>query len=415
FDTIVSMYNAGKDIDLVTLMDGLKAKDAPEEVMSFSFFNELTSIPTSSNAASYENIVYDKSIKRKLIKTASNIENMCYSEERETEDIMDRAEKSVFNVLEKRRVGDFMPIRDIVLTVIDRTEAAAKNSGSVTGIATGFTQLDYKTAGLQPSDLVLIAARPSMGKTAFALNIAQYTAVKNHVPTAIFSLEMPREQLVSRMLSMHSHIESQQLRVGNLSSADWERLVESAGVISDAPLYIDDTPSITVAEIRSKCRKLKAENDIKLVLIDYLQLMGSTRSSRRGDSRQQEVSDISRALKALARELNVPVVALSQLSRKPEERQGDHRPILSDLRESGAIEQDADVVMFLYRDDYYHKDSEKKNITEIIIAKQRNGPIGTVELAWLSQYTQFANLDRRNRSRDDQPQGAEKGNANENG
>ena len=300
FDTIVSMYNAGKDIDLVTLMDGLKAKDAPEEVMSFSFFNELTSIPTSSNAASYANIVYDKSIKRKLIKTASNIENMCYSEERETEDIMDRAEKSVFNVLDKRRVGDFMPIRDIVLTVIDRTEAAAKNSGSVTGIATGFTQLDYKTAGLQPSDLVLIAARPSMGKTAFALNIAQYTAVKNHVPTAIFSLEMPREQLVSRMLSMHSHIESQQLRVGNLSSADWERLVESAGVISDAPLYIDDTPSITVAEIRSKCRKLKAENDIKLVLIDYLQLMGSTRSTRRGDSRQQEVSDISRALKALA-------------------------------------------------------------------------------------------------------------------
>ena len=260
-------------------------------------------------------------------------------------------------------------------------------TNTVTGIATGFYDLDYKTSGLQSSDLILIAARPSMGKTAFVLNLAQNIAIKNKVPTAIFSLEMSKDQLVNRILSMESKVDSQMIRTGNLNTGDWEKLIESAGVISDAPLFIDDTPGITISELRSKCRKYKLEKGLGLVIIDYLQLMNG---NRRTESRQQEISDISRALKSLARELDVPVIALSQLSRACEQRP-DHRPMLSDLRESGAIEQDADVVMFIYRDDYYNKDTEKKNISEIIIAKQRNGPIGTVELVWLPNYTKFAN------------------------
>ena len=283
-----------------------------------------------------------------------------------------------------------MPIRQIVLNAMERIEKASKTKGNVTGVATGFLDLDYKTAGMQPADLILVAARPSMGKTALVLNIAQYVAYKSDLPLAVFSLEMSREQLVNRLFSLESRVDSQHIRTGNLSDREWEDLIDGAGIVGRSKLIIDDTPGISVPELRSKCRKFKLEHDIQMVIIDYLQLMSG---SGRTDSRQQEVSEISRALKALARELSVPVIALSQLSRAVEQRP-DHRPMLSDLRESGAIEQDADVVMFIYRDDYYNKDSEKKGIAEIIIAKQRNGPIGTVELAWLPDYTKFANIQR---------------------
>jgi replicative DNA helicase len=284
-----------------------------------------------------------------------------------------------------------VPIRTVVMNALERIEKASKQKGSVTGIPTGFIDLDYRTAGLQPSDLVLVAARPSMGKTAFVLNIAQHVAFHENMCTAIFSLEMSKEQLVNRLFSLESRVDAQALRTGNLSDADWEKLVEGAGVIGDSELIIDDTPGISISEMRSKCRKYKLEHDLKLIIIDYLQLMSGS-GGRASDSRQQEISDISRSLKALARELSVPVIALSQLSRAVEQRP-DHRPMLSDLRESGAIEQDADVVMFIYRDDYYNKDTELKGISEIIIAKQRNGPIGTVNLAWLPEYTKFANLE----------------------
>jgi len=300
----------------------------------------------------------------------------------------------VFQLVQRRNTDDFVPIRQVVMNAMDKIETSAKNKGSVTGIPTGFTDLDYRTAGMQPSDLVLIAARPSMGKTAFVLNIAQHVAFKQNLPVAIFSLEMSKEQLVNRMFSLESSVDAQKLRTGQLSDQEWERLIESAGVIGRSNLIIDDTPGISISELRSKCRKFKMEKGLSMIIIDYLQLMSG---SGRSDSRQQEISDISRSLKAVARELSVPVLALSQLSRAVEQRP-DHRPMLSDLRESGAIEQDADVVMFIYRDDYYNHDSENKGVSEIIIAKQRNGPIGTVELAWLPEYTKFANLDRSRRN-----------------
>ena len=280
-----------------------------------------------------------------------------------------------------------------MLNALDRIERASKNRGAVTGIPTGFIDLDYKLSGLQPSDLVLVAARPSMGKTAFVLNIAQYVAFKKEKSVAVFSLEMSKEQLVNRLFSLESQVDSQAIRTGNLKDSDWEKLIEGAGIIGRSNLIIDDTSSISVSELRSKCRKFKLEHDIQLVIIDYLQLMGGS-VGRRAESRQQEISEISRSLKALAREVNVPVVALSQLSRAVESRP-DKRPMLSDLRESGAIEQDADVVMFIYRDEYYNKDTEYKKQAEIIIAKQRNGPVGTVNLAWLADYTKFANLSRQ--------------------
>lgn len=296
----------------------------------------------------------------------------------------------MFALLSSRSGGDFVPIRQIVMNALEKIERASQQSGTVTGIATGFIDLDYRTAGMQPSDLILVAARPSMGKTAFVLNIAQYVAFHEHKACAIFSLEMSKEQLVNRMFSLEARVDAQALRTGNLSDADWEKLVEGAGIIGDSRLIIDDTPGISISELRSKCRKYKLEIGLDIIIIDYLQLMSG--SGRGTDSRQQEISDISRSLKALARELNVPVVALSQLSRAVEQRP-DHRPMLSDLRESGAIEQDADVVMFIYRDDYYNKDTDLKGISEIIIAKQRNGPIGTINLAWLPEYTKFANLE----------------------
>ena len=392
FDAMVELYNEGKPVDVLTLQERLKMKDVPEEFSSIEFISELvSSVPTSANVRHYAQTVSDDATLRRLIRVNEEIANTCYQHRESLDESMNTTEKRIFDVLQKKSTDEYVPIKDVVLSVIDKIEAAARHKGTVTGLATGFYDLDYKTSGLQPSDLILIAARPSMGKTAFVLNLAQYMCVRNHVPTAIFSLEMSKDQLVNRILSMESKVDSQSMRTGTLQPADWEKLIESAGVISTAPLIIDDTPGISITELRSKCRKYKLENDLGLVIIDYLQLM--TGGSRKQESRQQEISEISRSLKALAREINAPVIALSQLSRACETRP-DHRPMLSDLRESGAIEQDADVVMFLYRDDYYNKDTDKKNISEVIIAKQRNGPIGTVELVWLPNYTKFANKEK---------------------
>ena len=392
FEAMVELHNSGQPVDLVTLSAKLKEKDVPEEVSSPGFIGGLVrDVPTSANVKYYCNIVKENAMKRKLIRVTEEIENECYAGKESLESIMDKTEHDVCALLSSRTGGDYVPIRQVVMNALEKIEKASQQSGTVTGIPTGFIDLDYRTAGLQPSDLILIAARPSMGKTAFVLNIAQYVAFHENMCTAIFSLEMSKEQLVNRLFSLESRVDAQALRTGNLSDADWAKLVEGAGIIGDSELIIDDTPGISISEMRSKCRKYKLEHDLKLIIIDYLQLMsGSGRSS---DSRQQEISDISRSLKALARELNVPVIALSQLSRAVEQRP-DHRPMLSDLRESGAIEQDADVVMFIYRDDYYNKDTELKGISEIIIAKQRNGPIGTVNLAWLPEYTKFAILER---------------------
>lgn len=392
FDTMVELNDEGKPVDLVTLQDRLKEKDVPPEVSSLEFIRDLiTAVPTSANIKHYANIVAEKSTLRRLIRINEDIANTCYVGKDSLEDILADTEKRVFDLVQRRNTGEFVSIRQIVMNAMDNIEKASHNKGNVTGVATGFLDLDYRTAGMQPSDLILVAARPSMGKTAFVLNIAQYVAFKQAKTVAIFSLEMSKEQLVNRLFSMESKVDSQHLRTGNLSDVEWEKLIESAGVIGKSNLIIDDTPGISISELRSKCRKYKLEHNLEMIIIDYLQLMSG--SGRSTDSRQQEISDISRSLKALARELHVPVIALSQLSRAVEQRP-DHRPMLSDLRESGAIEQDADVVMFIYRDDYYNKDTEKKGIAEIIIAKQRNGPIGTVELVWLPDFTKFANLQR---------------------
>ena len=392
FDTMVELNDEGKPVDLVTLQDRLREKDVPPEISSLEFVKSMIDwVPTSANVKYYATIVAEKSTLRKLIRLNEEIENTCYTGKENLEVILEDTEKKVFELVQKRNTGDYVPIRQVVMNAMDKIEKASKNKGNVTGVATGFIDLDYRTAGMQPSDLILVAARPSMGKTAFVLNIAQHVAFKLNQTVAIFSLEMSKEQLVNRLFSLESRVDSQHLRTGNLSDAEWEKLIESAGVIGKSNLIIDDTPGISISELRSKCRKYKLDHDLKMIIIDYLQLMSG--SGRGSDSRQQEISDISRSLKALARELNVPVIALSQLSRAVEQRP-DHRPMLSDLRESGAIEQDADVVMFIYRDDYYNKDTDRKGIAEIIIAKQRNGPIGTVNLAWLPQYTKFANLER---------------------
>lgn len=391
FDAMVELNEEGKPVDPVTLQDRLREKDVPPEVGSLEFIRDLiTAVPTSANIRYYAGIVAEKATLRRLIRLNEEIANTCYTGKESLEVILEDTEKRVFELVQRRNTGNFTPIRQVVMDAMDRIEKASRTKGNVTGIATGFIDLDYRTAGMQPSDLILIAARPSMGKTAFVLNIAQYVAFKQNQAVAIFSLEMSKEQLVNRLFSLESHVDSQHLRTGNLSDLEWEKLIESAGVIGQSNLIIDDTPGISISELRSKCRKYKLEHNLQMIIIDYLQLMSG---SGRTDSRQQEISDISRSLKALARELNVPVIALSQLSRAVEQRP-DHRPMLSDLRESGAIEQDADVVMFIYRDDYYNKDTEKKGIAEIIIAKQRNGPIGTVELVWLPDFTKFANMER---------------------
>ena len=396
FDAIVDLHHENKPADLVTLVEKLREKKASEDVCSVEFLsNIISAVPTSANIRYYTDIVQQKSLLRALIHTTEDITNRGYQDGTDVETLMEDTERNIFQLVQGRAASeDFTPIREVALEALESIQAASANKGNITGLSTGFRDLDYRTAGLQNSDLILVAARPAMGKTAFALNIAEHVAMFNHVPTAIFSLEMPRIQLAKRLVSMNSRVDSQHIRTGNLEDDEWAKVTESSIILGESNLFIDDTMGISINELRSKCRKLKMEHDLGLVIIDYLQLMSGS-SSNRNISRQQEVSEISRSLKALAREMNCPVIALSQLSREVEKRE-DKRPILSDLRESGAIEQDADVVMFLYRDEYYHPDtSTSKGVTEVIIGKQRNGSTCTIKLKWLGQYTKFANLEIR--------------------
>lgn len=390
YESMVELFNEGKPVDLVTLQNRLKEKDVPPEVSSLEFVRDIiTTVPTSANVKYYATIVKEKAVLRRLIRVNEEIANDCYLGRDPLETILADTEKKIFDLLQSRSSGDFVPIRQVALNVLENIEKASKTKETVTGVPTGFIDLDYKTSGFQPSDFILIAARPSMGKTAFVLNVVDHVAVKKGIPCMVFSLEMSKEQLVNRMLSMESNVDSQKLRTGTLTDSDWDAVVEGVGIIGGSKLIIDDTPGISISELRSKCRKMKLEHGLGMVIIDYLQLM--TGSGKSSDNRQQEISEISRSLKALAREMQAPVVALSQLSRACETRT-DHRPMLSDLRESGAIEQDADVVMFLYRDDYYNKDTDNPNTAEVIIAKQRNGPIGTVYLGWKPELTRFVNI-----------------------
>lgn len=392
FEAMTELFNEGKPVDLVTLQNRLKEKDVPPEVSSLDFVRDiLTTVPTSANVRSYAGIVHEKAILRRLIKINDDISNSCYLGRESLDEILGNTEKRIFDLLQSRSSRDLVPIREVTLNVLDKIEEASHSKDIVTGVSTGFVDLDYKTSGFQPSDLLLLAARPSMGKTAFVLNVLDHVSVRHGRPCMVFSLEMSKEQLVQRMIAMESNVNTQKLRTGNLSDSEWDAVVEAVGMIGSSNMIIDDTPGISVSELRSKCRKMKLERGLDMVVIDYLQLM--TGSGRANDNRQQEISEISRSLKALAREIHAPVVACSQLSRACESRQ-DHRPMLSDLRESGAIEQDADVVMFLYRDVYYNKDTENPDAAELILAKQRNGPIGTVNLLWKPDVTRFVSIER---------------------
>ena len=393
FSCMAELFNEGKPVDILTVQEKLKTKDVPPEMQGLDFLREIAqSEATAANIREYAKIVRAKAVKRKLIQASEEIANSCYADSQELEVLLQETEEKMFRILQQRSAAEFTPISEITLRVLERIQKAYQNGAEVTGIPTGFIDLDRKLSGLQPSDLVLIAARPSMGKTAFVLNIVEHAAVRNGRSCMIFSLEMSKEQLVNRILSMESSVDAQKMRNGDLSSGDFSNIIEAAAHISESKnLVIDDTAGIGIGELRSKCRKQKLEHGVDLVIIDYLQLMSG--SGKSGENRQQEISDISRNLKVLARELQAPVIALSQLSRAVEQRP-DHRPMLSDLRESGAIEQDADVVMFLYRDDYYNKDTEHPNEAEVIIAKQRNGPIGTVSLVWKPDTTRFVNMAR---------------------
>lgn len=391
FEAMTELYNEGRPSDLITILDKLKEKDVSPEVCGMEFIRDVTdAVPTSANIRYYADIVAEKALSRRLIKITETIANTCYLDKERIDTVLEETEKQVFGIIQNRGSGDYEDIKDIVFRALRNIEAAAKSKGRITGIATGFRDLDYKTAGLQRSDLILIAARPSMGKSALVLNLAEYIAIRSHITTALFSLEMSKEQLINRLLAMDSKVDSQNIRTGDLKDEEWANLMESARNIGESSLVIDDTPGISISELRSKCRKLKLEKKLGLVIIDYLQLMSG---GGRSESRQQEVSEISRSLKALAREINCPVIALSQLSRAVEQRP-DKRPMLSDLRESGAIEQDADVVIFIYRDEYYNRDTEEPGIAELIIGKQRNGPTGTVKLKWMGQIQKFGNLEQ---------------------
>lgn len=393
FEVMLDLSDKGEPVDLVTLIDELHRKNWLEEVGGVAYLGDLANaVPTAANVLYYAQIVEEKSLLRRLIRVATSIATESYAAEEEVDSILNDAEKSILEVSRKQTTDEFMNIKDVLIEAFDKIELLQHTAGEVTGIPTGFQELDRITAGFQKNDLVIVAARPSVGKTAFALNISQNVATKTDENVAIFSLEMGADQLVMRMLCAEGNIDAQRLRTGRLEDDDWQRLTMAMGSLSKAGIFIDDTPGIKVKEIRSKCRKLKQEQGLGMVMIDYLQLIqGDARSS---EGRQQEVSEISRELKGLARELEVPVIALSQLSRGVESRQ-DKRPMMSDIRESGSIEQDADIVAFLYRDDYYDQESEKKDIIEIIIAKQRNGPVGTVELAFVKEHNKFVNLERR--------------------
>lgn len=393
FSMMIRLTDKGEPIDLVTITTELDDLKMLDEVGGVSYLTDIAnSVPTAANIEYYARIVEEKSTLRKIIHAATDIVTKTYDEGDEVTDLLDHAEKTILDISQNKSSGRFQNIQDVLVGVYDNIEQLHNMDEEVTGIATGFRDLDYITSGFQKNDLIIVAARPSVGKTAFALNIAQNVAVNSDENVAIFSLEMGADQLVMRMLCAEGNINAQRLRTGKLQEEDWRKLTMAMGSLSNAGIYIDDTPGIKVNEIRSKCRRLKQESGLGMVLIDYLQLIQGNANSR--ESRQQEVSEISRQLKALARELEVPVIALSQLSRGVEQRQ-DKRPIMSDIRESGSIEQDADIVGFLYRDDYYDQESEKENIIEIIIAKQRNGPVGTVELAFVKEYNKFVDLDRR--------------------
>ena len=394
FSAMVNLYNRSEPIDLITVKSELESMGKFDQVGGIEYLADLPEkVPTTANANKYIKIVEDKSTLRRLIKNANEIIELGYDPTEELDDIMEGAEKKIFNLMQDKNQKGYTPIKDILVDSFNQLEELYNRKQHITGVPTGFIDLDYRTAGLHGSEFILIAARPAMGKSAFVLNIAANAALKANIPVAIFSLEMSKEQMVNRILCSEAMVDSNKVRTGKLDEEDWAKLAEAIGPLSETGIYIDDTPGISITEIRAKCRKLKLEKNIGLVIIDYLQLVQG--SSRRAQgSREQEIAEISRSLKILAKELDVPVIALSQLSRAVEQRP-DHRPMLSDLRESGSIEQDADIVMFLYRDDYYNEDSEKKDIAEVIIAKQRSGSTGTVDLGWLGSYTKFVNLEKR--------------------
>ena len=394
YSAIMNLYSKGDAIDIITLKSELSSMGKLEAVGGLEYLAELPEkVPTTANVDKYINIIEEKSTLRTLIKTGNEIITLGYDPTQDVEELMDSAEKKIFGVMQSRNQKSYSVIKDILVDTFVELEDLYNRQQHVTGVPTGFYDLDYKTAGLHGSDLVLVAARPAMGKSAFALNIATNAAVRANTPVAIFSLEMSKEQMVNRILCSEALVDSNKVRTGKLEDDDWSKLAEASGILSEAEIIVDDTPGISIMEIRAKCRKMKLEKNIGLVVIDYLQLVqGSSR--RASGSREQEIAEISRSLKILAKEINVPVIALSQLSRAPEQRP-DHRPMLSDLRESGSIEQDADIVIFLYRDDYYNQDSDKKNVAEVILAKHRSGSTGTVELGWLGNYTKFVNLDNR--------------------
>lgn len=399
FQVMLKLSDRGEPIDLLTVTNALNSSKQLEDVGGVSYLTELAdAVPTAANISYYTKIVEEKSVLRRLIRTATDIVTESFNREDEIEDVLSEAEKNILDVSNRQNANAFKNIKDVLIDVYDNIEKLHEKKGDVTGIPTGFKDLDHITSGFQRNDLIIVAARPSVGKTAFALNVAQNVAIKTDENVAIFSLEMGADQLVNRMLCAEGNIDAQRLRTGNLEPEDWTKLTMAMGSLSNAGVFIDDSPGIRVNEIRSKCRRLKQEHGLGMILIDYLQLIQGSGASAK-ENRQQEVSEISRSLKGLARELEVPVIALSQLSRGVEQRQ-DKRPMMSDLRESGSIEQDADIVGFLYRDDYYDKESEKQNIIEIIIAKQRNGPVGTVELAFVKEYNKFVDLDHKYSSQD---------------
>jgi replicative DNA helicase len=390
FKAMIELYNEGKTCDLVTVKSKLEETGVPSEVVSLDFIrNILEMVPTSANIKQYAEIVYEKSVLRNLIRANEDIAGKCYAGNETLEAILEETEKRIFDLIQSGSSGDYTPVRQVVLNVFEKIEKASQTKGSITGLETGFTKLDHQLSGLQPSDMILIAARPSVGKTAFVLNITETVAVKHNIPVAIFSLEMSSEQLINRIISQNSMVSSQKMRNGDLSDSEWANIVESANIIGNSNIIIDDTPGISIGEMRSKCRKFKLEKDIQLVIVDYLQLMTT---NGRSSSREQEIAEISRTLKGIARELNVPVIALSQLNRAAETRE-DKKPIMADLRESGSIEQDADVVMLMSR--FYDKETKTEDRNRIIVnvAKQRNGPVGEVELVWLPQYTKFENAE----------------------
>ena len=392
YSAILNLYNRSEPIDIITLKAELKSMGKLEAVGGLEYIVQLPDrVPTTSNVEQYIKIVEEKSMLRALIKTADELITLGYDPTQEVEQVIDTAEKKIFEVMQKKNQKGYSSMKDILIDTFTQLEQLYNQKEMITGVPTGFADLDYRTSGLHNSDLILVAARPAMGKSAFALNIATHAAVRGKVPVAIFSLEMSKEQMANRILCSEAMVDSAKVRTGKIDDEEWGKLAAASGELSEAGIYIDDTPGISVMEIRAKCRKMKLEKNIGLVVIDYLQLVQG--SNRKGGSREQEIAEISRSLKILAKEINVPVIALSQLSRAPEQRV-DHRPMLSDLRESGAIEQDADIVMFLYRDDYYNPDSEKKNIAEVIMAKHRAGSTGTVELLWLGNYTKFVNIEK---------------------